>query len=411
MQYPCDLQDVRPSLSSPWGLAFCPTEEQRNHSVRITKGQALRRTRLVIKKIFKYIGIVVVCLIVVVLSSALLYRKYLQHDVAEERAITSPNGINSLEAVRIGGIDQWIEVRGQNVNNPILLFIHGGPGVAFIPMSRAFQDPWEKYFTIVQWDQRGAGKTYGSNDKELQHRTMNVPQMEQDTIDVVNYLRTRFKREKIFVLGHSWGSVLGLWLAHEHPELIYAYVGTGQVVNMQQNEVVAYNDALQEARTHHNEKAVKDLESIAPYPAPNADAGKTAIARNWERDLLAHSPDSAGFLDIKRIVMGIVSTPEYSLADDFGFFRGQMLSLNTLLPEVMKIDLHSLGLDFREPIFFFEGRYDPYCRPSLVVKYIQTIKAPQKEVVWFDNSGHFPFFEEQQKFKDELVQRVLPLAN
>jgi proline iminopeptidase len=77
----------------------------------------------------------------------------------------------------------------------------------------------------------------------------------------------------------------------------------------------------------------------------------------------------------------------------------------------MKIDLHSLGLDFREPIFFFEGRYDPYCRPSLVVGYTQTIKAPQKEVVWFDNSGHFPFFEEQQKFKDELVQRVLPLAN
>jgi pimeloyl-ACP methyl ester carboxylesterase len=263
----------------------------------------------VIKKIFKYVGIVVVCLIVVVLSSALLYRKYLQHKIAEQRAITSPSGINSLEAVRIGGIDQWIEVRGQNVNNPILLFIHGGPGVAFIPMAGAFQDPWEKYFTVVQWDQRGAGKTYASNDKELQHRTMNVPQMEQDTIDVVNYLRARFKREKIFVLGHSWGSVLGLWLAREHPELIYAYVGTGQVVNMQQNEAVAYNDALQEARTRYNEQAVKDLESIAPYPAPNADAGKTAIARNWERDLLAHSPDAAGFLDIKRIVTGLCQLP------------------------------------------------------------------------------------------------------
>jgi proline iminopeptidase len=365
----------------------------------------------VIKKILKYVGIVVVCLIVVVLSSALLYRKYLQHKVAKERAITSPSGINNLEAVKIGGIDQWIEVRGQNVNNPILLFIHGGPGVAFIPMSAAFQDPWEKYFTVVQWDQRGAGKTYASNDKELQHRTMNVSQMEQDTVDVVNYLRTRFKREKIFVLGHSWGSVLGLWLAHEHPELIYAYVGTGQVVNTQQNEVVAYNDALQEARTRHDEKAVKDLESIAPYPPPSADAGKTAIARDRERDLLAHSPDAAGFLDIKRIVTGIVSTPEYSLADDFGFFRGQMLSLNTLLAEVMKIDLNRLGNDFREPIFFFEGRYDPYCRPSLVVEYTQAIKAPQKEIVWFDNSGHFPFFEEQQKFKDELVQRVVPLAN
>ena len=364
-----------------------------------------------IKKILKYVGLVIVCLIVVVISSALLYRAYLRHKVAEQRAITSPNGTNSLEAVRIGGMNQWIEVRSQNVNNPILLFIHGGPGVAFIPMSGAFQDPWEKSFTVVQWDQRGAGKTYASNDLDFQRKTMNVPQMQQDALEVANYLRTRFKREKIFVVGHSWGSILGLWLAHEHPELIYAFVGTGQVVSMPQNEVVAYNDALQEARSRHNEQAIKDLESIAPYPPPTPDSNKMAMARNWERDLLAQSPDAAGFLDIKRIIAGIVSTPEYSLADDLGFFRGQMLSLNKFLPEVMKIDLNTLGPDFRVPIFFFEGRYDPYCRPSLVVDYAQTIKAPHKEVIWFDDSGHFPFFEEKQKFKDELVQRVLPLAN
>ena len=145
-----------------------------------------------VKNILKYIGIAVACIVVAVLSSALLCRKYLQHKVAEERAITSPNGINSLEPVRIGGIDQWVEVRGQNVNNPILLFIHGGPGIAFIPLAGAWQASWERYFTVVQWDQRGAGKTYASNDKELQRRTMNVPQMEQDTLEVVNYLRNRF---------------------------------------------------------------------------------------------------------------------------------------------------------------------------------------------------------------------------
>src|SRR5579872_4597152 len=247
-----------------------------------------------ITKILKYLGIAAVCIGVTVVSSALLYRKYLQHRVAEERAISSPNGINSLERARIGGIDQWIQVRGQNVNNPILLFLHGGPGIAFIPLAGAFQGPWEKSFTVVQWDQRGAGKTYARNDKEIQRRTMNVAQMEQDRVDVVNYLRSRFKRDKIIVLGHSWGSVLGLWLAHEHPELISAYVGTGQVVSMPQNETVAYNDALQEARTRHNEQAIKDLESIAPYPPPNPDSNKMAMARNWERDLLAQSPDAAG---------------------------------------------------------------------------------------------------------------------
>jgi proline iminopeptidase len=219
----------------------------------------------VITKIFKYVAIAVACLVVVVLSSGLLYRKYLQHKVAEERAITSPNGINSLEPVRVGGIDQWVEVRGQNVNNPILLFIHGGPGIAFIPLAGTWQGSWEKYFTVVQWDQRGAGKTYASNDKELQRRTMNVYQMEQDTLEVVNYLRNRFKREKIFVLGHSWGSVLGLWLAHEHPELIYAYVGVGQVINTEQNEVVGYQDALEEGHKRHNEQAVKTLEPVMKF--------------------------------------------------------------------------------------------------------------------------------------------------
>jgi hypothetical protein len=112
------------------------------------------RVRLVVAKIFKYVGIAIGSVIVVLVSSALLYRKYLQHEVAEARAITSPSGIDSLEAVQIGGIQQWIEVRGQNVNNPILLFVHGGPGIAFMPMGSSFQDPWEKYFTVVQW-QRG----------------------------------------------------------------------------------------------------------------------------------------------------------------------------------------------------------------------------------------------------------------
>jgi len=367
----------------------------------------------VIRKLFKYVGMAIGCvvvLVVVALSCALLYRKYLQHRVALERAITSPNGINSLEAVRIGGIDQWIEVRGQDVNNPILLFIHGGPGIAFIPMAGAWQAPWERHFTVVQWDQRGAGKTYASNDKEVQRRTMNVAQMEQDTLDVVNYLRNRLHREKIFVLGHSWGSVLGLWLAHEHPELTYAYVGVGQVVSMAQNEKVGYQDALQEARKRHNEQAIKDLESIAPYPPPDGDLKKTSIVRDWERDLLGPPPGTPQFVDTKRILTAVVSAPEYSLADDYGWIQGTPFSIHLMIPQLAKVDLDKLGSDFRAPIFFFEGRHDPYSPSSVIWEYHQTISAPHNEFIWFDHSGHFPFFEEPQKFGDELVERVLPLA-
>ena len=365
-----------------------------------------------IRKILKYAGTMIACLVVILSSSVLLYRKYLQHKITEERAISSPDGIDSLEPVRIGGIDQWIEVRGQNVSNPILLFIHGGPGIAFIPLAAAFQDPWEKNFTVVQWDQRGAGKTYATNDKKLQRSTMNVPQMEQDALDVVNYLRRRFKREKIFVLGPSWGSVLGLWLAHEHPDLIYAYVGVGQFVNFRQNAASIYQDALQQARNNHNEQAIKELESIAPYPPLNPDFEKMSTANRWAGRLLGPPPTSQpAFTDAKRLITSLVSAPEYSLRDDYSFVRGLQFSAETLFPELWKIDLNKLGSEFRAPIFFFEGRHDPYCRPSLIWDYSQSIKAPQKEFVWFDNSGHFPFFEEQQKFGDELLRRVLPLAN
>jgi proline iminopeptidase len=241
---------------------------------------------MVIRKTLKYVGIAVACLVVGVPASALLYRAYLQHRVAERSAIRSPHGIASLERASIGGIGQWIEVRGQDLDNPILLWIHGGPGIAFIPLAGVFQVPLEKHFTVVQWDQRGAGKTYASNDKDLQRRTMNLPQMHQDTLEVVNYLRRRFQREKIFVLGHSWGSVLGLWLAQEHPDLIYAYVGVGQLLNTRQNQQVMYHDALQKARDEHNEQAIKDLESLAPYPPAGVDFGKDSVVNTWAAKLL-----------------------------------------------------------------------------------------------------------------------------
>jgi proline iminopeptidase len=208
---------------------------------------------------------------------------------------------------------------------------------------------------------------------------MNVRQMESDTLEVVNYLRNRFKREKIIVLGHSWGSVLGLWLAHEHPELIYAYVGVGQVINTEQNEEVGYRDTLQQARNSHNEQEVKNLENIAPYPPPRLDFGKMSILRDCERDLLGPPPSTPRFTDTKKILSSVVSAPEYSLLDDYGWIHSTQFSISILLPEIMKIDLAKLGLDFRAPVFLFEGRHDPYCPPSLIWDYNESIKAPYKE--------------------------------
>jgi proline iminopeptidase len=348
-----------------------------------------------------------------VVVAALLFplagRWYLQHRVADARAIRSAEGIDSLAAVRIGGIDQWIHVRGQNRNHPILLFIHGGPGQAFIPFAREFQAPWERHFTVVQWDQRGAGKTYASNDRELQRRTMTVSQMQQDALDVVNHLRRRFGRDRIVVMGVSWGSVLGLWLAHEHPDVIAAYVGVGQAIDMKANAKLAYDDALQMARSSRHLEAIRDLEGLQPYPGATTDLRKGSIAQQWQAELLGPPPDRR-YLNMRRVLSTLLSAPEYSLRDVYGFARGQVLSLETLIPEVHTLNLTSLGTDFMVPVFLFQGRLDPYTRPAMVAKYAETIRAPRREVVWFERAGHFPFFEERQRFLDELLRRVLPLA-
>ncbi len=152
---------------------------------------------------------------------------------------------------------------------------------------------------------------------------MNIPQMEQDTLEVVNYLQNRLQRGKIFVLGHSWGSTLGLWLAHEHPELIHAYIGVGQLVNAQQNREVMYRDALADARDRRNENAIKDLESVAPYPPPRLSFRKDSTVNQWAGELLGPRTSRAEFTNVKRLLQDLVSAPEYSLADDYAFVRGQ----------------------------------------------------------------------------------------
>jgi len=387
-----------------------------------------------IKKGLKYFAIFLVSVIALAVLCAAAYRYRAQRKILRARTIHSPDGINTVEPVRIGGIDQWIEVRGQSVKNPILLFIHGGPGAAFIPIARIFQDPWEKYFTVVQWDQRGAGRTYSSSSEELQRRTMTMERMNADTLEMVNYLCHRFARDKIFVLGHSWGSILGLRLAHEHPELLYAYIGVGQATDARQNEVVLYRDTLEQARRTQNKKAIQELTSIAPYPSAVITFKQIRIVREWSGALLGPSGADDSSLGPTTIFLA----PEYSLINDLDWFRGQFFSVDVLLRELTSVNLAELDYDYRVPVFFLEGRHDPYTPSTLAKEFFDQINAPakqsdkrtdkqlggnlasqpdkqsgqqpDKQFIWFENSGHFPFIEEPARFTDVLVQKVLPLA-
>jgi len=165
-------------------------------------------------------------ILIVVAAAGLGFRAYRQHLAAETLAIRSPKGVQEGGFVDIGGIKQWIQIRGEDRDNPVLLFVHGGPGGSSWPMSSGWR-PWEKHFTIVQWDQRGTGRTYGAAGDTLAP-TMTLERMTQDGVELAEHLRTHLHKDRIVLVGHSWGSFLGIHMVKQRPDLFSAYVGTGQ---------------------------------------------------------------------------------------------------------------------------------------------------------------------------------------
>jgi pimeloyl-ACP methyl ester carboxylesterase len=202
--------------------------------------------------------------------------------IAANRKIVSHNGVGESLALNINGTKQWISVRGRDRRNPILLVLHGGPGSPEMPEDYTFQSPWEDCFTVVEWDQRGTGKTYAANDLQALASTMTPEQMTADAVELIRQLRERYHKQKIFLLGHSWGSLLGVRVAQEHPKWLYAYVGVGQVVNDRRSEADGYSFAVEEAKAHHNEEALKELASIAPYPGTQPlTLERIGVERKW----------------------------------------------------------------------------------------------------------------------------------
>ena len=331
--------------------------------------------------------------------------------IANARKITSPNGVQELLEIPVGGTRQWISVRGRDRRNPILLLIHGGPASPEMPMSWWFENGWEDFFTVVQWDQRGAGKSYGANDPATIAPTLSLERITRDAGEVVQYLRTRYAKDKIFVLGHSWGSVVGLNLARQHPQWLYAYVGAGQIVSGIENERVGYELTLQEARRRGNAQAVSELQALAPYPGTGASLtlDKLGTERKWSVTFggLTHGRSEVNlnyYYDLAEL------SPEYSQADLDAIDSGSHLSLKPLLAEVMRFDMSGVRR-WDCPIILFAGRYDTTTPSQVAADWLKRVHAPAKKLVWFENSAHMMMIEEPGEFLLHLVTDVRALAD
>lgn len=324
------------------------------------------------------------------------------------RRIATPHGIERDTTVMIGGILQAITIRGDNIDNPILLVIHGGPGYVETPLSWWYARGWEEYFTVVQWDQRGAGKTYLINDPKVVAPTMTPARMVADAEEMAAWLRQTFHRRKIFVWAHSWGSYMGLELARRHPDWLYAYIATGQIVNAPQSERRAYVFALDSARADHNAKAVAELQSIKPYPKPGAPPAVHDIMivhrwSDWYGGVMAYRHDQEEESHAGRL------SPDYSDAQAPHIFDGNDFSEKYLLSATMSFDFTGVTrVDC--PMILLEGRHDETTNSDLAYAWFQKLSAPGKRFVWFENSAHEPESEEPGKFLISLVDYALPYA-
>jgi pimeloyl-ACP methyl ester carboxylesterase len=324
--------------------------------------------------------------------------------IAASQAV-APGGIDELVAVEIGGIKQWISVRGNDPKNPILLFLHGGPGSPMMAESWTFQRPWEDFFTVVQWDQRGSGKTFSAAKRKVD-RSMSIDRMQADAEQLIQLLRQKYSKNKIFLLGHSWGSILGVRVAQHRPEWLYAYIAVGQVVNMRRNEAVGYELTLAQATALNNQSAVKELKSIAPYPEADSSIpqSKTRVERKWD---VAFGGMLYGLKDDNEWQRWNMS-PDYSDYDVRSAQLGEASSVEVLWPQLAAVSFDGVSR-FECPVFVFAGAHDRTTPTSLAEEFYNRIQAPEKKFFKIERASHYVFNESPGEVLVDLVRDVRPL--
>ncbi len=309
-------------------------------------------------------------------------------------AFDSNASIAELKEVELGGINQWISIRGENRSNPVLLWLHGGPGITQMPLSHHLDGELEKEYVVVHWDQRGAGKT---NSFDFDESTMSEEQFLSDAYELVQYLQKYLKKEKIFLLGHSWGSKLGLELVSIYPEEFHAYISVTQIVDVNEGLEISYEWLMGEIEGNDDYINRVRLERIGRPPYNHSQyKGFVSILLNY-----------GGSLDMSKeeLVVIAAQSSEYTFVDYLQWFDGFKRHCRPMWESS-----DEFSVDYREkiqsvdvPIYFLAGRND-YTTPFVLIEdYYEKIEAPKKELIVFENSAHTPFLGETEKFHREVI--------
>lgn len=297
----------------------------------------------------------------------------------------------------LNGVPQFFSIRAEKEDAPLLVYLHGGPGDAALPLVMKYNRMLEQQFTVVIWEQRGAGKSYYKFDGNI---TIDI--FLTDLHIFVEYLLSRFHQSSLYLLGHSWGSILGLRFSWEHPELVRTYIGCGQVVNMKKSCKAAYDYAV----AHADKKSLKKLRKIdCSYQ------GDT-----WLKDLLfvtrqvvKHKGSLYGKTNYNDLILPFLFSPYYTLSDLIRRQKGSLQAIQYLWQEVMQTDFEA-QTKYDTPIILIEGRYDSHVSSALAKEYFDRIES-EKQFYWFEKSCHFPQWSESDRFNkliSELLAPILP---
>lgn len=316
-----------------------------------------------------------------------------------------PNCLTTLERVAINGTMQWVLIRSENVSNPVILFIHGGPGTSQLTLNRRNTRVLERHFTVVNWDQRGAGKSFAAGRNET---GMTLRQFVDDVIALSFCLARRFQQREIILVGHSWGSAVGLLAVAERPDLYSAYVGVGQVSDPVESDRLSYEWTLEQARKANDAAAVQALVGIGepPWVGPGWRSSFMKERRYVARYGGEYHESRTGALGV--VLKHLIFSPEYTIVDRINFFRGIFRSATLLYPDLLSHDLFADVPYVHVPVFFCLGRHDHEVPSVLSARYFAALSAPSKELIWFERSAHMPNTEERDRFNAFLIDTVLP---
>ena len=305
-----------------------------------------------------------------------------------------------MEKIELGGVVQTVWFRGRDVEAPALVLLHGGPGTSETALFRHFDAALENRFLTVYWDQRGSGRSYHPG---MPPEALTIRRMVEDLDGLVDRVCDRFGKDRVVLLGHSWGTILGTRYAATHPEKVSVYVGVGQIADFSEDERTSFRWALEQAERRGDRRALRALREMRPGPASVAD--ELALGRWVER----FGGALRGGLSTGALVRAALGADEADLADLWRFGAGNRFSLEALRPQYAREDLTRFRR-FAVPVVFLLGRHDWHVPSTLAARYFRTLEAPCKRLVWFERSAHDPPFEEPRAFVRAMADVVLPLA-